>query len=231
MFCVKFGWNWISGSNRIIKFRQYILLFRYDSPLKRAGTSVKKNLEFHLPKDDFCRVWLKSAQWYWREKKSNFVIVFSLRFIFFLWKRGKFGLKWLSGPERWNVKSLQTDGQSNRQHTVRKAHVSSLLRWVEIRKIIGLLRPIQNPSRSTFVRMLLEHNTYQTKGKQNFTSKTLYIIICLKLALKDSWENYLMWTDRRTRRSEKFMWAPISGELTCEIMNIFKLLKQIRNSP
>ena len=45
----------------------YFLLFRSYLPLEK-DVRVKK-LEYHLPKDALCQVWLKLAQWFWRSKK------------------------------------------------------------------------------------------------------------------------------------------------------------------
>ena len=51
----------------------FFLLLRNYLPLKKSGA----NLESPLPKDDFCQIWLKLAQWFWR-RCLTFVIVFSL---------------------------------------------------------------------------------------------------------------------------------------------------------
>ena len=44
--------------------------------IKRRKNNI--NLESPSPKDALCRVWLKLAQWFWRRKFFNFVLVFSL---------------------------------------------------------------------------------------------------------------------------------------------------------
>ena len=93
------------------------------------------NLESPLPKDALCQVWLKLAQWFWRRRFFNFVNVF-LQFRNYLHlEKGKALLLikleylspkdflcqvWLklasgSGEEDINVKSLHTDGQTDRQ--------------------------------------------------------------------------------------------------------------------
>jgi hypothetical protein len=43
------------------------LLFRYYLPLKKGYSLSLHKLEFPLPKDNLCQVWLKLAQWFWRE--------------------------------------------------------------------------------------------------------------------------------------------------------------------
>ena len=92
----------------------------------------------------------KLAQWFWRKEFFNFINVFSLFHNYLPWKKvgsfiwknlnllhprmlcAKFGWNWLSrsGEEDENVKSLQKDGQTNRQ-TIRKAHLSFQLRWAK----------------------------------------------------------------------------------------------------
>ena len=51
----------------------FFLLLCYYLPLKKSGAK----LESLLPKDDFCQIWLKLAQWFWR-RCLKFVNVFSL---------------------------------------------------------------------------------------------------------------------------------------------------------
>ena len=54
-------------------FTRTVLLF---SPWKRAWLFFKKTLEFPLPKDALCQVWLKLVQWFIRriQKCENFTI-------------------------------------------------------------------------------------------------------------------------------------------------------------
>ena len=96
-----------------------------------------KKLESPSPKDALCQVWLKLAQWFWRTEFFNFVNIFSLFPNYLPLKKGgalqlkklnplhpgilcaKFGRNWPSGfgEEGENVKSLQTDRQTDRQTT------------------------------------------------------------------------------------------------------------------
>jgi hypothetical protein len=41
-------------------------LFRYYLPLEKGYPLPLNKLEFPLPKNDLCQVWLKLAQWFWR---------------------------------------------------------------------------------------------------------------------------------------------------------------------
>ena len=83
MHCAKFSWNWPSGSgeddfsNQSMYFRNFVII----SPWKRAELFIFTNLNLLNPKNDFCQVWLKLTQLYWRRRffKSinvrNFVII------------------------------------------------------------------------------------------------------------------------------------------------------------
>ena len=53
-------------------------LFRNYLPLKKGGGLHLNKLESSSPKDAFCQVWMKLAQWFWRRRFSYFVNVFSL---------------------------------------------------------------------------------------------------------------------------------------------------------
>ena len=48
------------------------------SPWKREWPFLWTNLDAPLPKDAFCQVWLKLAQWFLRRRFLNFISVFSL---------------------------------------------------------------------------------------------------------------------------------------------------------
>ena len=51
----------------ILKFVDvFFLLLRNYLPLKKSGA----NLESPLPKDDFCQIWLKLAQWFGEEDEN-----------------------------------------------------------------------------------------------------------------------------------------------------------------
>ena len=120
---------------------------------------LEKDRALHLnklkspsPKDALCQIWLKLAQWFWRRRFLNLVNVFCYFVIISPWKRArpfiwtylnplhprmlcaKFGWNWLSssGEEDENVKSLQTDGQTDDvQQVIRKVHLSFQLRWAK----------------------------------------------------------------------------------------------------
>ena len=57
----------------ILRFRHFIF-----SILKKRVALHLNKIEFSSPKDIFCQVWLKSAQWFLRRIFLNFVHVFSL---------------------------------------------------------------------------------------------------------------------------------------------------------
>ena len=96
-----------------------------------------KKHDLPSPKDALCQLWLKLAQWILRRRFLKFVIVFLLfRYYFslekdgpFIWKNlkpqhprmlcAKFGYNWPCGSweEDENVKSLQTDGQTDGRTT------------------------------------------------------------------------------------------------------------------
>ena len=45
---------------------------------KKSGDLHLYKFESPLPKDALCQVWLKLAQWFWRERFYNFINVFWL---------------------------------------------------------------------------------------------------------------------------------------------------------
>ena len=75
MLCAKFGWNWPSGSRgKDFKFlSKNLSIFPYYLPLEKSGALAWTNLNPLL-----CQLWLKLAQWFWRNRFLKFVNVFSL---------------------------------------------------------------------------------------------------------------------------------------------------------
>ena len=70
MLCAKFGWNWpsSSGGEDFFNFVNVFSLFRNYLPLEKGRALHLNKLEFPLPKDALCQVWLKLAQWFWRRR-------------------------------------------------------------------------------------------------------------------------------------------------------------------
>mgnify|MGYP003692227413 CR=1 FL=1 len=120
-----------------MKSNRVFYIFYIISLWKRAGPLHLNKLESPSPKDALCQIWLYLAQWFWRRRFFNFVNVFLLfrnynpleRAGPFIWTNlqplnprmlcAKFGGNWLSGSgeEDEIVKSLQTDGQTDRRRT------------------------------------------------------------------------------------------------------------------
>ena len=77
MLCVKFGWNWPSGSGEDFfkNFVKVFMLFRKYLPLENGGALHINKFESppHPPqlKDALCQVWLKLAKWFWRRRLLN----------------------------------------------------------------------------------------------------------------------------------------------------------------
>ena len=135
MLCVKFGWNWPSGSGEeeFLISSMYFRYFVIISPWKRAGPFIWTNLNPLHP-----RMLCAKFGWNWPSGsgEEDFLIS-SMYFRYFViispWKRSgpiirtklnqpnprmlcaKFGWNWLSGSgqEDENVKSLQTDRQTD----------------------------------------------------------------------------------------------------------------------
>ena len=65
--CAKIGWNWPSGSGEeiFLNFVNVFSLFHKHLPLEISGVLHLNKLEFPLPKDALCHVWLKLGQWFW----------------------------------------------------------------------------------------------------------------------------------------------------------------------
>ena len=142
-------WFW---RRRFFNFVNVFSLLRTYPPLEKGRALHLKKLESPAPKDALCQVWLTLAQWFWRRGFLYFVNEFSLFRTYPPWKRAgsfiwgnlitlhqgilcaKFGWNWPSGSgeEDENVKSLQTDGQTDRddgRQVIRKANFSVQLRW------------------------------------------------------------------------------------------------------
>ena len=155
MLCVKFGWNWSCGSEEqdFKNFFSIFLLFRNYLSFEKGVALHLNKLEFPLPKDALCQVWLKLAQRFWR-RFLNFVNVFSLFCNIFLWKKdGILFIEqtWIPVIQRCFVPNLveigwmalekkskmwkvyrQTDGQTDiGRQVIRKAHLSFQFRWAE----------------------------------------------------------------------------------------------------
>ena len=141
----KAQWFW---RRRFFNFVNVFSLFRNYLFLEEGGALHWNKLESPSPKDALCQVWMKLAQWFWRRRFFSVVNVFSLfRNYLPLEKSGALHLNklecplpkdalcqvWLkwpggSGEEDENVKSLQTDGRTDRQtdrrKVIRKANLS-----------------------------------------------------------------------------------------------------------
>ena len=139
MLCAKFSWNWLSGPGEkdFIILSMYFHYFVIISPWKRAGFFIWTNLIPLHPR-------MLSAKFGWNwlsgSGEEDFLIL-SMYFPFvviisplkragsFIWTNlnplhprmlfAKFGWNWPSGfgEENENVKSLQTDGQTDRRRT------------------------------------------------------------------------------------------------------------------
>ena len=81
--CVKFGWNWsLTSGSEEQDFFNFVntcicLLFRNYLSFEKGAPLHLNILDFPLPKDALCQVWLKLAQRFWR-RFLNFVNVSSL---------------------------------------------------------------------------------------------------------------------------------------------------------
>ena len=62
---------------KVFNFVDVFSLFRNYLPLEKGGALHLNKLEFPLPKDALCQVWLKLDQWFWRRRFFNLVNVFS----------------------------------------------------------------------------------------------------------------------------------------------------------
>ena len=68
MLCANFGLNLPSASKDNFKFHRCILLFCNNLPLEKGMALHLNKLEFPLPKNALCQVWLKLAEWFWRRR-------------------------------------------------------------------------------------------------------------------------------------------------------------------
>ena len=59
-----------------LNFVNLISLFHNYLHLKKGGALHINKLEFPLPKDALCQVWLKLAQWFWRRRRKCVCQVF-----------------------------------------------------------------------------------------------------------------------------------------------------------
>jgi hypothetical protein len=72
IICTKFDWILPAGSGEEdfkIIFSAFSL-FRYYLPLERGYPLQLNKLEFPLPKDNLCQVWLKLVQWFRRRSRK-----------------------------------------------------------------------------------------------------------------------------------------------------------------
>ena len=140
-----FGKRWF-----FVQIRQCVFAISLLSPLGKGRALYLNKLESPSPKDDLCQVWLNLTKWFLRRRLfliyrcifCNFVIISSRkRAGLFIWTNmiplhqrmicDKFCWNWPSGSgeEDENVKSLQTDRQTNGrtddgQKVIRKTQVS-----------------------------------------------------------------------------------------------------------
>ena len=143
-------WFWI---RRCLNFVNELSLFRNYFPFEKGAALHLNELEFPSPKDAWCKVWLKWAQWFWRRRFFNFVNVFSLfRNYLPLEKGGALHLNKLESPlpkdalcqvwlklaqrfwrRRWKCEKFTTTTTTtdNGQILIRKAHLSLRLRWAK----------------------------------------------------------------------------------------------------
>ena len=79
MLCVKFGWNWLSGSGGedILISSIYFSLFHSYLPLEKGGALHLYKLESPSTKDVLWQVWSKLTQWFRKRRFFNFINVFS----------------------------------------------------------------------------------------------------------------------------------------------------------
>ena len=66
----------------------YFCNFVIISQLEKDGELHWNKLDSHSAKDDVCQVWLKLAQWFWRERFLKFVNTFSLFRYYLSLKKG-----------------------------------------------------------------------------------------------------------------------------------------------
>jgi hypothetical protein len=79
IICTKFDWFWPTGpgeedfSNLTLSLLSPLgeRLFRYYLPLERDYSLSLKIPKSSLSKDDVCQVWLKLAQWFWKQEAQG----------------------------------------------------------------------------------------------------------------------------------------------------------------
>ena len=145
MLCAKFGWNWPSGSRgEDFKFlSKNLSIFPYYLPLENSGALACTNLSPLL-----CQLWLKLAQWFWRNRFFKFVMYFPYFLIISPWKgawpfiftnripftygfsRSLVEIGWVvleNKTKMWKVYN-NNDTTTNGQLSIRKAYLSFQLR-------------------------------------------------------------------------------------------------------
>ena len=85
IICTKFDWIWPSGSEENFKkFSVYFYSSAIISPWRRVIRITYplhlNKLEFPVPKDGLCEVWLKFAQWFWRLFSNDHFYIFMIAF-------------------------------------------------------------------------------------------------------------------------------------------------------
>ena len=75
--CLKLA-NWFLRRRFFLISSILFSLFSKYFPLEKGGFFLLNKLEFPLPKNAMCQVWLKLTQWFWRRRILNFVHVFWL---------------------------------------------------------------------------------------------------------------------------------------------------------
>ena len=69
----------VSVEKKIFKFCQCIFAISYLSPIGNdVHVALHLNKESFLPKDGLSQAWFKLAQWLWRRRFYNFIVIFSL---------------------------------------------------------------------------------------------------------------------------------------------------------
>jgi hypothetical protein len=77
-------WFW---RTRFLKMFSVFLLFCYYRPfVKDDPFNLKKKKWIFFPKNDFFRVWLKLAQWFWRRSLNDTTPIFTFLWLSPLWR-------------------------------------------------------------------------------------------------------------------------------------------------
>ena len=110
ILCVRFGWNWPSGSwvkGLLTVINVFSLCGKY-LPLEKWKTLKLNKFEFPLPKNPLCPVWLKLAHWFWR-RFSKVVNIFSICCYYLTLEKGQgpsFERNWIPLTQGCSVPSL-----------------------------------------------------------------------------------------------------------------------------